>query len=405
MELEIYDGQYAAEICPNIKSEEDINIKRFYNEKLGIYIKRTGNITIYCKIHAYGIPDKLKGYYIKYSNRVDPFYVVHSGKYVQDSFANFKKETEKILYDLGFKIVFTEETDNIIFKNVEKFDSIYTAPNNPLSPKDFNDITYLIKDRERLEFKAGKIDDIAAFCREILKSDINDITIAVFTGEMLTNEGNVNIFLDKNPEMSFVPTDKTKKILEDSKKKSEKNRKDETKRRANEEITQGISIIIQGINKINNAIDGMNNAGCSKSEIEEIVKPKYKSLDKLLQSGQKPGIDTTMAMAAILTALMAGIVIGMIAQPYLSGNFLKGSSVDRGEGVPTVTPIVTPTVIQTAMPTITVVPTSGIISIVTPVPNDTVSSIPNETNKTNGTNTTNGTNKTRTNKTNGINNS
>jgi len=400
MRLDIYDGQDAKEIYPDIKNDEDINIKRFYNEKLGIYIERTNdNIRIYCRVLAYGNPSKLKGHYTRYSNRTDPFYVVYYDKYAQDSFANFKRNVEKNFNDLGFDLVFTEERDNLIFRNMAKLDSTYTGLNNPLSHKDFSDITQLINDRERLEFKAGKIDDIAVFSREILKSDINNITIAIFMGDILANEGIANIFLDKNPGIPFTLTDNTKKILDNRERELDKKRKNNTIQEVKNKIKHWLNDTIKESTVVDQSIDNLKSAGCDTSEIEEIGKDSditqlsNKLRSKLTSIGidrmgeQKTGTDTTMVIVAALAALIVGMAAGIYIQPYLQGDFIKGSAVDKEGSIPTVTEIPTPTVAETPIPTVTETPTPTVTE--TPTPTDTVvSTLSNNTTTKNMTSPT-----------------
>lgn len=344
MTLEIYDGQYAITIYPGIGSEEDVDIKRFYNEKLGIYIKRTGDtIKIYCKILAYGIPDKLEGYYAKYSNRADPLYVVYSSKYDQYSFASFKKDTEDTLRKLGFDIVFTDETDNIIFRYIEKFDSICAVPNNPLSHKDFQGITYLIRNHECSEIKAGKVDDIAAFCREILKSDIkiiNDMTIAVFTGDTSVNEYNVNIYLDKSFGTQFTLVDKTRQILE----RNDKKLKQESIESIKNKIKEEFHIIINGeeSRSIISEIRSLENIGHDptmfieeemKNFYNEIMTTKMKS-DKGTHEDKKGEILWPIILAIAIFIL--GVTVGtLFSHPYLLEKKYIGGEEDQ---IPTVAP-------------------------------------------------------------------
>lgn len=402
MVLEIYDGQHASIIYPNINRDENINIKRFYNENLDIYIERKhDDIIIYCKIRAYGDPNRLKEYYnARYANRTDPFYVFYKDKYTQDSFTNFKTDTKKIFDDLGFELVFTEERDNVIFRYIEKLDLVHTGL-NPLPPKDFDGIIHLIKDHERLEFKAGKFNDIATFCREILKSNIDNVTIVIFTGDTLVKEGSVNIFLGKNPEVSFALTDNTKKILDDYNKKLEKDRKEDVrrqaKRQANDEMKSGHDTAIRGFILFEQGKESMRKAGYSESEIEkdsDVRQLLYNLKSRLtsIGAGPKTGIDTITVGAVILAALIVGMVIGMyVQQNYLQGSFMKGSSDDQEEVIPI------DTVIST---TATGVPTPGISAIInnttSPMPTTTAVSIVNVTINENGSTFTGGNNGTPT---------
>ena len=53
MDLKIYDGQYGKMIYPNAPDEEYTSIKKYFNEKLDLYINKDVNkITICCNVYA-----------------------------------------------------------------------------------------------------------------------------------------------------------------------------------------------------------------------------------------------------------------------------------------------------------------------------------------------------------------
>ena len=386
MDLKIYDGQYGKMMYPKT-DEENILIKKFFNEKLDLYIDKEGKyITIYCKIYA--LVTK------KDETRTEALYIIYKDEYADNSFSRFEYETAKILGKLGHKII-DNKTQNIIYKDIKKFDIKIDVDDRPDSskivlyqetvlPKNYDDIKYLLKHGEHIELKTGKINDIITFYKNIVRHFVN-ISIAIFTGDILANESSINIFLDKNPEIQFSLTDKTKKILDDHAKELEKNRKNEIKQNAKIETMHRFDSTINGLTAVIQGIRNMKNAGCDESEIEKVILSKKNDvMDKFKSIGidQKTGIDTITIGMTILATLVVGIVIGMIAQPYLQGSFMKDSNIDQGDEKNTLPTNTSPNI------TVTAIPITIINKTATPNGTDKVDNTNNITNNTNKTNKT-----------------
>lgn len=343
MSLEIYDGQRGTKIFPYSPTENE-KIKRFFNDNIDFYIeKEDDNISIYLKIYI--IEDKL-----------EIFYIVYSDKNSKDYFSRFKEEIDKTFLKLDLKPVLNKDTDNIIFRNIQLFyDQSVESPF-----EDIDDIIYLINKRKHLGFKAGKINDVIAFCREVLKNPNNE-SISISTGGIIVDVGNVNILLDENFDTPFTLTDDTQKMLTDRKQELADYKKEEVRQQAKDKIRQGFDAVTDGFTSIIQGMDDMTDAGYTISEIKkdpDIMQLRTQAMEldrlSLIGGGKKAGINNTIA--AILVFLILGIVVGIVVQPYLS--------VGKGGVEPTVTAVPTP---QTVAPTpnITVVPTETAIVVQT----------------------------------------
>ena len=157
----------------------------------------------------------------KDSGESSGYYIRSLSKYEDDSFTEFKKESNKVLRAIGLQHN-VDDVNNVVLDNIEKLDlDIY-----------FHEDTEIIGDilasGEFLEYKAGNIDEITILCKDILKR-LNNSKIAISSKE--STLGDVNILRIQRHEESLRPNERTKQLLDKHRKDLiEKKRKEEESR-------------------------------------------------------------------------------------------------------------------------------------------------------------------------------
>jgi len=231
VDLKIYDAQHGTMIYPRRENIINEKIKIFFNKKIRLCIEKTSDnqIIILCNINAYEKMGRVEGYYVKYKDI-----------YTQDSLGSFKKETEKILSELELHLKNISPIDNIIFNNIEKFDT--NKFEDIKTSEDISNVLEVLSSGKKLMYKAGKIDEIVTFCRDILKkSDI--IRMVISANENKSNDADIDIFVDKKYEERLNPTKETEKILKDVlykkiKEEKEKRLEEERKKQERKKVEQ-----------------------------------------------------------------------------------------------------------------------------------------------------------------------
>ena len=367
MDIKIYEDQTGLMVFPENRSLKDDNIVKLFHNKVDLFIKKTGNtLGICCYMLAHKGLARDLGYYIIYTNF-----------YSDTIFANFKKDTDKILRDLKLQIS-PNSPENTIFNNMEKFDPIPRAKLEYGYEHNTDAIKNAVSDGKHLEYITGNINEISIFCRDILKK-INNVDIYVTSGE--SKLGSINISR-KDHERLFYPSEITKNILNDYEKKLKSNKDKDNERLGKEKIAEGFSGPIKdGINIFKNI--GHDPTGYVIDEMNKVIDINkiYNALaDKMdLKSGdknEKEGLGIISKIFIGFTILIIGIVIGMIGQQHYFANsgILKDIGFETATASPTViaTPTVTasPTVIAT--PTVTASPTVIVMTNgTTPIPINT----------------------------------
>lgn len=232
MDLEIFGDQEGDKLFPSIGYPsighyKDDNIKKFFGNGIDLYIDKKGDrLTIICHILAHKGKERYQGYYVKY---VDD--------YNNGIFTNFKKSTNKVLYDLGLEPN-SGDINNAIFDNIGKFDL------EEKHREDINAIIYALNSSNYPDYKAGNIDEIAAFCNDILKN-IDNTRIVISSKE--NKFGEINIMINKRSKESLIPSEKTRQILYRYRKNKANEEKKIKGKSGEEKIKDGIVSIKEGL--------------------------------------------------------------------------------------------------------------------------------------------------------------
>lgn len=349
MNIKVYEDQTGLMVFPENRPQKDENIVKLFHNKVDLFVKKTGdNLEISCYMLAHKGLARDLGYYIIYTNF-----------YSDAVFANFKKDIDKILRDLKIQVS-SNNQENIIFDNIEKFDPKTGIKLDYGYEHNIDVVKNTLREGKRLEYTAGNVNEISIFCRDVLKK-INNVEICITSGD--NKLGNINISRKKN-EKFFYPSESTKQILNEYKKK-------ESEGLGKDKIAEGFSGPIKdGVNIFKNI--GRDPTDSIINEMNKVVDINkiYDNLSSRI--GKKDKDETTNEGLGVIskifigfTILVIGIVIGMIIYPYVEGKFIKG--IENPATItanPTMTPIPT---IMTPIPT----STTPIPTIMTPVPNST----------------------------------
>lgn len=320
MDIEIFEDQTGLKIFPERRSEKDREIVRFFDNKIELFVKRTGNkLEIVCYILAH------KGF-----SRDLGYYIIYKDDYADNSFTNFKNEARKILQKLEF-LLSPDSTETIIFNNIEKFDSYERYR------EDISAIINSLNAYASLEYRSGNIIQIAIFCRELLR-DINNIKIAI--SSETSKLGNVNILINKKYDEPLTPTDNTIAILNDNRRKIVDNKRREEAGQGKNKLVEGFVLIRDGVNIIKNA--GYDPTETVISETNKIIgktlidKTKYEIDTEEEKDKGRTGTGIYVIIGIML--FMLGMIAGAyILEPYLYKNYPEHSSI-----APVPTPVATP---------------------------------------------------------------
>ncbi len=201
-DLEIHNDQHGTKIYPRVENSINEKIKILFNKKIRLCIDKTSNnqLTVICNINAYEKMSRVEGYYISYKDIYTP-----------NSFSSFKNETENALSERQLYLKNTSPIDNIIFNNIEKFDT--NKSEDIKISEDISNVLAALSNAKNLMYKAGKIEEIATFCRNILKNS-SFVKIVISANEGKSNEdADIDIFVDKKYEKRLSPTEETDEIL------------------------------------------------------------------------------------------------------------------------------------------------------------------------------------------------
>lgn len=252
MEIIIYEDQTGEMQFPEKRQEKDSKIVSFFNNNIDLYIEKIGDsLTIYCHLIAF-----------KASTRPTGYYIVYKDIYGDSIFTNFKKEIDKILKGLEFQPK-TGHQDNIIFENIVKFDDRFQY-----YKEDTDIVIEAIKYGRNLEYSAGDIKEISAFCKDILKIT-NSIKISVSSTK--NNLGNINILINKKHSESLKRTDSTEQII------SEQRERLREKKKA-EDGAPGLIKIKEAFDGVREGVDILKSAGYNNLEIRNEIERKKDEL-------------------------------------------------------------------------------------------------------------------------------
>ncbi|CAD6494935.1 MAG: hypothetical protein LAKADJCE_01006 [Candidatus Argoarchaeum ethanivorans] len=165
--LRVYDDQTGQQLYPEtLKQRDEEIVNKFFNSRTDLYIsKKLDNLEIVCYVRVgKGPGTRDEGCYIRYSSI-----------YRNDLFYTFKREAERVLYDLKFEPRRGKQ-DNKIFDSIEEFDP---HPHSYDTDVDIDTVIKAVQDFKKLDFDAGDINEIAGFTTNLLKKIANvSITIS-----------------------------------------------------------------------------------------------------------------------------------------------------------------------------------------------------------------------------------
>lgn len=275
MNVKIYDEQTGLMIFPLVQGKDpdkDENIINLFKNSVDLYVEKKGKeLRISCHVIVQKSPEENKGYYIK-----------SLSKYEDDSFAEFKKESNKSLRTIGLQYN-ADDINNVVIDNIEKLDlDIYFHEDTEI-------IENILASGEYLEYKAGNIDEITIFCKDILKK-INSSKIAISSKE--NTLGDVNIFRTQRHEETLYPNERTKQLLEKHKKDLIEKKRKEAENKGREKINDGTNLIKEGLTilrstgyepkEISTEVDKIYDeiSTSNKIKLKEILRPKEKEKNK-----------------------------------------------------------------------------------------------------------------------------
>lgn len=245
MEIIIYEDQTGEMQFPEKRSEKDSKIVSFFNNNIDLYIEKVGNnLTIYCHLIAF-----------KASSRPTGYYIVYKDIYTDNIFTNFKKEIDKILKELEFQPK-TGHQDNIIFENIVKFDD-----RSQYYKEDTDIIIEAIIQGRNLEYSAGDIKEMSAFCKDILKTTRNT---KISLSSTKNNLGNINILIDKKHSESLKRSDNTEQIINQQRERLKEKKKVE-------DGGPGLVKIKDAFDRAKEGADILKIAGYNNLEIRNII--------------------------------------------------------------------------------------------------------------------------------------
>lgn len=252
MEIIIYEDQTGEMQFPEKISEKDNKIVSFFNNNIDLYIEKIGDsLTIYCHLIAFKASTRPTGYYIVYKNIYD-----------DSTFVNFKKEIDKVLKGLELQPK-TGHQDNIIFENIVKFDDRFQY-----YKEDIDIVIEAIKYGRNLEYSAGDIKEISAFCKDMLRTT-NSIKISVSSTK--NNLGNINILINKKHSESLKRTDSTEQIINQQRERLREKKKAE-------DGAPGLIKIKDAFDRVREGAGILKSAGYNNLEIRNEIERKKDEL-------------------------------------------------------------------------------------------------------------------------------
>ena len=252
MNITIYEDQTGLMLYPEKRLEKDGKIVNLFNNNVDIYMDKIRNdLAIYCRLIAF-----------KTSSRPLGYYIVYKDIYSDHIFANFKKDVDKVLKSLELQPR-TGHIDNVMFENIEKFEDRYQY-----HKEDIDIVRKTVSYGRNLEYYAGDIRDILAFCKEILRNT-NNIKISISSTK--NNLGNINILINKKSSESLRRTGSTEQIIGEQREILREKKK-------TEEGAPGLVEISNGFDKIKKGADILKNAGYNNLEIRNEIERKVRDI-------------------------------------------------------------------------------------------------------------------------------
>ncbi|RZN14084.1 MAG: hypothetical protein EF812_06335 [Methanosarcinales archaeon] len=196
--LRVYDDQTGQQLCPNtLKQRDEEIVNKFFNSRTDLYLsKKSDDLEIVCYVRVgkgHGTRDE--GCYLRYNTI-----------YRNDSFYMFKREAERVLYDLKFE-PYRGQQDNKIFDSIEEFDP---HPHSYDIDVDIDMVIKALQDFKKLDFDAGDMNEIAGFASSILKK-IANVSITISERARFAD---INIIRSKEYIGYIRPAKTAKKILD-----------------------------------------------------------------------------------------------------------------------------------------------------------------------------------------------
>lgn len=275
MNVKIYEEQTGLIIFPIVPGKEpdkDESIINFFNNGVDLYVeKKAKELRISCHVVVKSDQDKNKGYYIK-----------SISKFEDDSFTEFKKESNKTLRALGFQHDI-DDMNNMMLDNIEKLDiDIYCHEDTEI-------IAHVLESGEYLEYKAGNIDEITIFCKDILRKIVNS-KIAISSRE--NTLGDINIFRTRKHEEPLLSNARTRQVLDKLRTDLIEKKRQEDENLARYKINDGTNLIKEGLTilrstgyepkDISKEIDSIYSeiSTSNKIRLKEKLKPRDIDTDK-----------------------------------------------------------------------------------------------------------------------------
>ena len=196
MRIRIFEDQTGFELFPDKSFSKNNNIVRFFDNNIDLYATKGDPEKDFLVISCYALIQKGQ-------ERAIGCYILGGDKYADNIFTNFKNDANNTLKKIGYSL-HSDNIENAIFNGLEKFD--LDAPTKENTDKIFE----ALESKEKLNYNAGDITEIAVFCRKILKT-VEKINIAISTDK--TSVGNINILRSKNDHERLIPTVETYDIF------------------------------------------------------------------------------------------------------------------------------------------------------------------------------------------------
>ncbi len=375
MDIKLYEDQTGQMIFPEKRTDENKDIVRLFNNKIDLFIKKTGSrdeLEISCYVLVQ-----------KSLERAIGCYIIYTGRYTKQFFTDFKNEANKLLMNTGFKL-HHDDTENAIFNNIEKFDGFGTY-------RIMDTVTNALNSRECLYYKGGNITEITDFCKDILTS-VKDIKLAISSEG--TNLGEINILRYKTFAEQFAPTEKTKqaldrqqerisqKLFDERRIKEDERRKIEDEKK-NKEKQIAKTHFDDGIRSMEKAVQTLRNAGFARNDTVPIFNEYANKINRVFEGFiqdktfiEKPdvekdieisrdenkGIGSTVFAVAGVSIFLLGILTATFGFPYLSEKGILSNYHDIIPGsapsMPAPASAPAPTLVSTLQtPVITPIPT------------------------------------------------
>ncbi len=310
MNVKIYEertGQLIFPIVPGKDLQKDEDVIGLFNNRIDLYVeKKMKELRISCHVVVQQGTEESGGYYIK-----------SLSKFEDDSFTEFKKESNKALHTLGISRG-VDDINNMMLDNIEKLDmDIYLH-------EDTDIIAHALESGEYLEYQAGNIDEITIFCKDLLKK-IGTSKIAISSDACKL--GDINILRTRRQEEPLRANERTKAILDKHRKELIEKKRKEEESRAKIKINDGTNLIKEGLTILRSSghepkdiadeIDKIYEEISASNKIR--LKPKDKERDTLRKNHSTgSGIGSGTGGKGVGTSLGIGSITNIGEKPKLN---------------------------------------------------------------------------------------